>query len=288
MIIVTGGAGFVGSHLVDKLIKNGKKVLVIDDFSTGKRKNLNNKARVWQDKIQNCRADKLSWGTDMVDEPVELIFHLAALARIQPSFEAPQATYDANSTGTIAALEMARHYKARLIYSGSSTADSDVFLNPYAYTKLLGEQHCKLYNKHYGVEGAVARFYNVYGPRQIEKGPFSTVIGIFERQWREGKALTVTGDGKQRRDFTHVNDIVNGLIALSKENWNFCMFPLGRGKNFSINEVAGMFKSPIEYISARPGEARHTQASIKGTTRATEWKPEHNLEDYIAGVIGEQ
>jgi len=280
MLIVTGGAGFIGSHLVDRLIEDGKEVLVIDDFSTGKRKNLNNQAKLW------CSGGGLQdYFRFPVKGPVETIFHLAAKARIQPSFEQPKETYDANSTNTVIALEMARHYKARLIYAGSSTADDDVFLNPYAYTKWLGEQHCKLYQKHYGVEGAIARFYNVYGPRQIEKGPFSTVIGIFERQWREGKPLTITGNGKQRRDFTYVDDIVSGLIAMSQENWNFIKFPLGSGKSYTINEVAAMFKAPTEYIPARPGEAQSTHATIRSTKRTLGWEPVHNLADYVAGVI---
>lgn len=287
MIIVTGGAGFVGSHLVDKLIEDGKEVLVIDDFSTGKRKNLNNQAKLWRGNQVTGLQDYFRHPADMAKE-VEVIFHIAAKARIQPSFGSPWETYESNSSNTIVALEMARHYKARLIYAGSSTADGDVFLNPYAYTKWLGEQHCKLYHKHYEVEGAIGRFYNVYGPRQIEKGPFSTIMGIFERQWREGKPLTVTGDGKQRRDFTHVEDIVNGLIAMAKENWNFLVFPLGSGKNYTINEVAGMFKLPIEYIPSRPGEVRHTHATIKSTTRTIGWKPMHKLEEYVAGVIGGQ
>lgn len=290
MIIVTGGAGFVGSHLVDALIQDGKEVLVIDNFSTGSRKNLNSKAKLWRGKDQSVEGVQsyFRYGGDMVKGPVEVIFHLAALPRIQPSFDAPHNTYEANSTGTIVALEMARHHKARLIYAGSSTADSDVMLNPYAYTKWLGEQHCKLYNKLYGVEGAIARFYNVYGHRQIEDGSFSTVMGIFEKQWRDGKPLTVTGDGKQRRDFTHVSDIVSGLIAMSKENRNFLTFALGSGRNYSVKEIAEMFHTSIKYISKRPGEAKNTQAEIKKTKKNLGWSPQGNIEKYIANIIGEQ
>lgn len=246
MIIVTGGAGFIGSHLVDKLIEDGKEVLVIDNFSTGNRKNLNNQAKLWRGNQVTGLQDYFRHPADMAKK-VEVIFHLAAKARIQPSFNSPRETYEANSSNTIIALEMARHHNARLIYAGSSTADGDVFLNPYAYTKWLGEQHCKLYNKHYEVEGAIARFYNVYGPRHIEKGAFSTVIGIFERQWREGKPLTITGDGKQRRDFCLTSD---ASVLMADNTWksiakvkvgdlvvSFDEMPVNRKRKFKVKPI---------------------------------------------------
>jgi len=281
--IVTGGAGFIGSHLVDELINQGYEVTVIDNFSTGLKKNLNKKAVLYRGESTDVEE---YFEHRPVDGKVDVIFHLAALARIQPSFERPWETYVANSTGTMVALEMARYHGARLVYAGSSSAYHDVYCNPYSYTKWLGEQHCKMYNKVYELPVAIARFFNVYGPRQIDEGPWATVIGIFERQWRKGEALTITGDGKQRRDFTHVKDIVSGLIAMSHEDWHATLFNLGSGKNYSINEVAKIFGGETTYIPKRPGEAAVTLADIKFTKQMLEWKPTMKLKDYIEGIVG--
>lgn len=286
--IVTGGAGFIGSHLVDKLIEQGDEVIVIDNFNTGKESNLNRKAKLWRKKDgigEGCLETFFLQGGDVPKPPIDVIYHLAARARIQPSFKNSLGTYVDNSTGTIIALEIAKKYKSRFVYAGSSSVYHDIFANPYSYTKWLGEQHCILYNKHYSVPIAIARFFNVYGPRQIETGEMATVIGIFERQYREGKPLTVTGDGKKRRDFTHVNDIVSGLIAMSKEDWHASVFDLGTNNNHSILEVAQMFKSDIEFIPERPGEAETTLASIKYSKKMLGWKPIVKLEDYIKKIV---
>ena len=287
-VIVTGGAGFIGSHLVDKLIAQGDEVIVIDDFSTGKESNVHPKAKIWRKKDGIGEGDIGTFfiqGSDVPKAPIDVVFHLAALARIQPSFKDPWGTYDANSTGTIVALEIAKKYKSRFVFAGSSSVYYDTFANPYSYTKWIGEQHYKLYNKLYDVPVAIARFFNVYGPRQIEKGNMATVIGIFERQLREGKPLTVTGDGKKRRDFTHVDDIVNGLIAMSKEDWYAAVFDLGTTQNYSILEVAEMFKSKIEFIPERPGEAQTTRADIKFSKKMLGWKPIVKLPDYIEKIV---
>lgn len=281
-VIVTGGAGFIGSHLVDELIKRGDEVTIIDNFATGLKKNLNKKAILYRGEPTNVE-DYFAYRP--VDGQVDVIFHLAALARIQPSFERPFETYLANSTGTVVALEMAKYHKARFVYAGSSSAYHDVHCNPYSYTKWLGEQHCKLYHKVYELPCAIARFFNVYGPRQIDHGPWATVIGIFERQWSKGEKLTITGTGKQRRDFTHVKDIVSGLIAMSLEDWHATTFNLGTGKNFSINEVASMFGGEVTYIPKRPGEAETTQADLKFTKQMLEWKPTMKLKDYIEEIV---
>jgi UDP-glucose 4-epimerase len=278
-VIVTGGAGFIGSNLVDKLISQGHEVLVIDNFVTGSYGNLNKKGQLWRS------------GDDLInffDYPaampskVDVIFHLAALSRIQPSFDRPVENFTANCEGTIVALEMARKYNAKLVYAGSSTAYSDVYLNPYAFFKHTGERICELYSKVYNVPVGIARFFNVYGPRQLEEGDYATVIGIWEKQYRDKQPLTITGDGEQRRDFTHVNDIVSGLIAISEGGWHANIFNLGSGKNHSLNEVAKMFKgAEVKYIPARPGEARETLADISISKELLGWRPEYSLEQYI-------
>jgi UDP-glucose 4-epimerase len=268
--LVTGGAGFIGSNLVDALIRDGNEVIVIDDFSTGHYKT--NKATY-------------SWWDSKFPEKIDVVFHLAALARIQPSFYQPQKTYDVNSTLTMKALDIAMSHGARLVYAGSSSVYHDPFANPYSYTKWLGEQHCLLYSKLYKLPCAIARFFNVYGPRQIEEGEFSTVIGIFEKQYRENKPLTVTGDGEQRRDFTHVKDIVRGLIAMSKSDWHGDIFNLGTGTNYSINEVADLFQTEKQYLPKRPGEAQDTLADISYTKEKLAWEPTISLRDYVNEVV---
>ena len=158
----------------------------------------------------------------------------------------------------------------------------DQYANPYAFTKMKAEEYCLLYLELYGVESAICRFFNVYGERQPTEGQYATVIGVFERQKRAGEALTVTGDGEQRRDFTHVSDIVSGLIAASQvDHIEDPLFPLGTGKNHSINEVAEMFEQTYRYIPARPGEARTTLADINFTKEWLGWEPTYKLEDYI-------
>ncbi len=272
--IVTGGAGFVGSHLVDKLIELGHQVGVIDNLVTGHKRNVTPEAWLWE-------MDLRAWDSNVTSN-IDVIYHLAALPRIQPSFRNPVETYEANSTGTIAALELARHYKCRLIYAGTSSVYHDVYSNPYTYTKWLGEQHCAMYNKLYGVPVSIARFFNVYGPRMVEEGPYATLLGIFCKAKREGTPLTITGDGTQRRDFTHVFDIVNGLIAMSDKDWNADIFNLGRGHNFSVNEVAEMFgPAEIVYLPKRPGEAEKTLADLSFTKLHLNWEPKVDLEDYI-------
>jgi len=160
-----------------------------------------------------------------------------------------------------------------------------MYANPYSFSKRLAEHYCMLYSRVYAVPTVIARFFNVYGSRQIEDGAYATVIGVFERQKREGLALTVTGAGEQRRDFTHVDDIVSGLIAMSKNKWEATIFDLGTGINYSINEVAKMFDQPIEYVSKRPGEAEVTLADITQSKKLLRWAPTHSLRAYVEKVL---
>jgi len=289
--LVTGGAGFIGSHLVDKLLAEGHVVHALDDMSTGKEENLTEAKE--SDNFQLI-IEPMQFVDELYKLPdkYDAIFHLAAMARIQPSFDDPVKTYWNNAFGTVAMLDVARKMDARFIYSGSSTFYFDPYINPYAFAKWLGEEACKMYNKVYDLRTGVARFFNVFGSRQIETGPFSTVIGVFEQQRRNKKLLTITGTGEQRRDFTHVADIVNGLIAieefLRRDEWRAEVFALGTGRNHSINEVATLFEGcEIEYIPARPGEADHTLADIEYTKETLGWEPTHRLEDYIKNVIAD-
>lgn len=278
--VVSGGAGFIGSNLVDKLIELGHQVLVWDNLSLGKEENIHDKAEFAEVDIRDLHFDKIE---DYED--ADAIFHLAALPRIQPSFKYPNKTFDINVRGTINVLSIAKKYGIKVIYAGSSSFYHDPYVNPYSFTKWQGEECCKMYNVVYGVPVAIARFFNVYGPRQITEGEYATVIGIFENQKKNNKNLTVTGDGNKRRDFTHVQDIVSGLIAMSKDKWNGEVFNLGSGINYSINELANMFESKIEYIPERPGEAQTTLADITFSREKLNWNPQYSLEKYVKEAI---
>jgi UDP-glucose 4-epimerase len=278
LALITGGAGFIGSNLADRLLEEGNEVRIWDDLSTGKMENVP-KGIIFHrlDISKNIFTHK----------KYDVIFHLAAKARIQPSFDEPLLTHDTNVTGMIKVLEIARQTGAKVIYPGSSSVYHDIYANPYSFTKFQAEEYCKLYNKVYNVPVGIARFFNVYGPRQLESGPYSTVIGIFEKQKREGIPLTVTGTGEKRRDFTHVDDIVSGLIAIAKHgDLKGEIYNLGCGKNYSINELAQMFHPDrVEHLPDRPGEAETTLADITFSKEKLGWEPKIQLNDYVEEIL---
>lgn len=213
----------------------------------------------------------------------DVIFHLAGQASIPNSFLIPEKTMDTNVMGTVRILDLARVTGARVVYAGSSSFYGDPKINPYAFSKWLGEETCKMYNVVYKVSTVIARFFNVFGKNQ-RKG--SGVVAIFEEQKRNNQPLTVTGTGEQRRDFISVDDIADGLIAMSTQNWNGEVFNLGCGENFSINEVAEMFKShEIKHIPARPGEMLETLADINETKEKLNWCPTRSLKTYVQEFI---
>jgi len=294
-VLVTGGLGFIGSHLVDLLLKlKNIDVTVMDNLSSDSsaRANMRSGVTYWIDDIRNLNTVKYhpqaNGANKQARELVEfdVIYHLAALARIQPSFIDPLTYLDVDVMGTAHVLEYARQYRSRVVYAGSSSAYADTMLNPYSFAKYTGEQMCEMYAKLYNMSTVTARFFNVYGDRQPKTGPYATVVGVFEDQISRGVPLTVTGDGEQRRDFTYVTDIVRGLVALSGQTWKGEVFNLGSGRNYSINELAQLFRPhQIRHIPARPGEARVTLANISKTTEVTGWKPEFCLEEYIRNRI---
>ncbi len=237
--IVTGGSGFIGSNLVDELIDKNWDVIIIDQVPP-----YNDKAQYLSGDIRSQNIRKFVKGN------VDVIFHLAALSRIQPSFDNPAETISVNSQGTVNVLELAKNIGAKVVYAGSSSFYYDPMANPYAYSKWVGENHCRLYSDLYGISSAIGRFFNVYGPRNVKEGPFATVVGIFEDQTEKGLPLTITGDGTQRRDFTHVSDIVS--------------------------------------LPARKGEAPATLADIRDTQSKLGWTPKIDLSDYISVFLENQ
>ena len=282
-ILVTGGLGFVGSHLVDSLADAGYNVTVMDNLcsESSSKTYMREDVTYWIDDVRNINTYKYA------DESFDLVYHLAALARIQPSFKDPLTYLSIDILGSANVLEFARRCNARVVYAGSSSAYGGPMLNPYAFAKFTGEQTCELYNKVYGMSTVIARFFNVYGDRQPTSGPYATVVGVFEKQKEAGFSLTVTGDGEQRRDFTHVSDIVSGLRSLGKDQWSAEVFQLGTGRNCSINDLAEMFDGEIKYIDKRPGEAWITLADISEITKATGWRPDVELKDYVQKKLNE-
>jgi len=227
-------------------------------------------------------------------EDCDIIFHLAARARIQPSFKTPTQSFESNVVGTQNILEWARQNgNIPVVYAGSSSKHGDIYSNPYTFTKWQGEQLCEMYANVYDLAVTICRFYNVYGPHQLTDGDYCTVLGIFESLYKKDKPLTITGDGEQRRDFTHVDDIVDGLVRCYTSMLNsrysanyyerFNEFELGRGKNYSINEIADAFGEdyPRQYVFALPGEMRETLCTDTEAREQLDWQPTRDVIEYI-------
>ena len=299
-VLVTGGCGFIGSHIVDRLIKDGAKVKVIDDLSTGSLENLNKSAEFHKCDIKNVASLAEHF------KGIDYVFHTAALARIQPSIKDPKTTFDANATGTLNVLVAARDAGVkRVIYSASSSVYGEqpslplrenMVVHPkniYALSKLIGEDLCKIFSSLYNLDTVSLRYFNVYGPRQINSGAYSTVIGVFLTQLKNRQPLTITGDGTIRRDFTYIDDVVeaNILAAQNKESMEGEIINIGTGKYYSINEVATMvLKIPssssekamkeklLTYIPPRPAESRATLASNSKAKKILGWTPKVSFE----------
>jgi len=279
-ILVTGGAGFVGTNLIKRLLKEGHNIVSLDNYSTGKAENEQEGCRYYDVDIR----DVLDF--DYFMEKPDVVYHLAALARIQPSFINPANTLEVGILGTMNILEWVREKDCKVIFAGSSSVHSGKMKNPYTFSKVVADDLCLLYKKHFNIDTKICRFYNVYGPHQLTEGKYCTVVGIFENQYKNNEPLTITGDGFQRRDFTHIDDIVEGLILTSQsDNFELDIVELGRGNNYSINELAAMFDKETEYIEARPGEARETLCDISVAKRDIGYEPKVNIEDYVKEVI---
>ena len=295
--LVTGGAGFVGTNLIKKLLNEGWEVASVDNYSTGYRENEQEGCKYYRYSNADVRNSFWDLSTSDVCEvscdcnigTFDVIFHLAALARIQPSMKEPVPPIQTNVMGTLNVLEYARKTNTQVIYSGSSTKHAGIFKSPYAWSKHGGEELCKLYSKIYDLNTTICRFYNVYGEHHIRSGDYATVVGIFERQFMNDEALTITADGEQRRDFTHIDDIVDALFKCIGKDFRAEEFEFGRGVNYSINEIANMFGKdyPKTYIPARPGEYPTTLADYSNAKNKLDWEPEKNIKDYITKWVEE-
>ena len=291
--LVTGGAGFIGSHIVDKLIELGHEVVVIDDQSADAHEQFyfNPDAKYQGISINNSNISTLF-------QNVDYVFHLAAESRIQPTLLNPELAIRTNVLGTCRVLQFARDYGVkRVMYSSTSSAyglanpiplREDMkkdCLNPYSITKTAGEDFCRMYNDMYGLETVTFRYFNVYGERQPTKGQYAPVVGLFQKQSAAGEPMTIVGDGEQTRDYTHVSDVVAANIAAMNAPEEACgeLFNIGTGTNHSVNDIAKMIGGSVKHIPARLGEARHTLADNSKAKRILNWEPKVKLEDWLSG-----
>ena len=279
-ILVTGGAGFVGTNLIKKLISEGHQVTSLDDYESGSADN----------HIGGCMylvfdIDKIDWFKDEYD----VVFHMAALSRIQPSFDNPSETFRVNTDGCMKVAEWARKTNTKVVYAGSSSRWHNPFISPYACFKHLGEEIFKMYKEVYGLDVEICRFYNAYGPHEIVDGDWAAVIGKWRRQVRDEQPITIVGDGNQRRDFTHIDDIIEALYKIGIEDHKHeDAWELGTGHNYSINEVAKMFQDkfgcPLKYVTDQHGNYRETLRENDDALDVLGWEPKDRLKEYIQSL----
>jgi UDP-glucose 4-epimerase len=297
--LVTGGAGFIGSHLVDRLIADGRRVRVLDNFAVGRRANL--AQHDGNPGLEIVEGDVADVGkVASVARGIERIFHLAARADIVPSIQEPEAYFRANVDGTFAVLEAARRNEVkRLVYVASSscygiptvyptpeTAPVDARY-PYALTKYLGEQLVLHWAQVYRMPAVSLRFFNVYGPRARTSGTYGAVFGVFLAQLLAGKPLTIVGDGEQTRDFTFVSDVVDALVTVAESDAIGEAFNVGSGNPVSVNELVRQLGSPpVEHIPKRPGEPDCTWADISKIRDRLGWGPKVPFADGVRVMLG--
>jgi UDP-glucose 4-epimerase len=277
-ILVTGGAGFIGTNIINRLLKEGHEVHSLDNYDSGLKEN----------ELPGCiyKEGELESLNYFNGNSFDIIYHLAALSRIQPSFENPLETFRVNTEGSLIVAEWARKYNVKVVYAGSSSRWHDPLQSPYACFKHMGEEVFKLYRKAYNLNVEIARFYNVYGPKEIVDGDWAAVIGIWRRQVRDGEPITIVGDGEQRRDFTHVHDIVDALYKIGVGNESHeDAWELGTGVNYSINEVYNLFKDKFNvesiYLPDQPGNYRVTLRENDDSLERLGWSPQDRLKEYI-------
>ena len=292
--LVTGGAGFIGSNLVDRLIEMGHEVVVIDNEYSDAHDQF-----YWNDKAQNYKYDIRDYeNTRPLYDGVDYVFHFAAEARIQPAIQNPIEAISINSVGTCTVLQCAREAGVkRVMYSSTSSAygnntppnvetQPDDCLNPYSVSKVNGEKLCKMYTDLFNLPTIIFRYFNVYGERQPLKGQYAPVIGIFLRQRAAGEPLTIVGNGHQRRDFTYVGDICNANILAATTEVNFEAFGqvynVGTSNNYSVNQVARMISNNTTNIAPRPGETSLSLANNQKLKKTFGWEPTMKLEDWIS------
>ena len=274
--LVTGGGGFIGTNLIKRLLEDGDSVVSFDNYSTGFTQNKQDGARYIETDIRDGFKNWI--------QKFDVIFHLAALPRIKPSFNNPSEVVDVNVKGTQNVLEYAKKTKTPVIYAGSSSFWGGVYKNPYTFSKWQGEELCKMYTKLFGLKTVILRYFNVYGERQPLKGQYAPVVGIFQRQVAAGEPMTIVGDGEQRRDFTYVKDVANAnVLAMTSTNEEIFgeIFNVGTGTNISVLQLADLIGDETQHIPSRPGEAQTTLADISKITTMLGWSPTISIQEWL-------
>jgi len=305
IVLVTGGGGFIGSHLADALLERGLAVRVLDNFLTGNRKNLNPSAELVEADIREPAAIEPAFAG------VDCVFHTAALPRVGLSIERPVETHLVNVVGTLNVLMAARAAGVRrVVYSGSSSVYGQQAgeqseeqpgeqprlalretmtpnpLSPYALQKLMAEEYVRMFHRLYGLGALSLRYFSVYGPRMDLEGAYATVIGAFLRARREGRPLQIRGDGEQRRDFTHVRDVVRAnLAAMDCALQDGSAINVGRGDALSVNRIAELIGGPRVNVAPRPGEPRDTLADLARCRAILGWSPEVATEEGVRDLM---
>jgi UDP-glucose 4-epimerase len=291
--LVLGGAGFIGSNMVDFLIEEGHTVYVIDNLSTGKRENLNPKCNFLEkDLSKKSKIKKLKLLIE--DWKIDYVIHMAAVPNVQQSIDSPIETNKNNFQTTLNILEAIRDTNVKKIVFSSTSAiygncdiiptneSSDVNpMSPYALQKLMGEEYIKLYSKLYGIKGVCLRYFNVFGNRMTNEGAYKSVISIFREQKHNNQSLTITNDGNQRRDFVYVGDVVKAnYLSCIEDTGDFEIFNVGYGTNISVNEIASYFNQPTTYIGERI-EPFETLSSTKKIETVLNWKPTVSVKEFL-------
>tara|TARA_B100001057_G_scaffold500200_1_gene614043 strand:+ start:1198 stop:2187 length:990 start_codon:yes stop_codon:yes gene_type:complete len=294
-VVITGGAGFIGSHTVEKFLAEDYEVTVLDNFSTGRPQNLAS----FFDRIEVVECDlscKGQWESHF--EGTDIVVHLAALADIVPSIQSPQDYYDSNVTATLNVMEATRQTGVRkVVYAASSSCygipsqyptPEDAPISPqypYALTKRIGEEVVLHWEQVYSIPAVSLRFFNVYGPRSRTSGTYGAVFGVFLAQKLAEKPFTVVGDGSQTRDFTYVTDVADAIFLTSESELSGKIFNVGSGETISVNRITELLEGPTTYIPKRPGEPDCTFADISKIQRELDWSPQINIETGVTNLI---
>lgn len=273
-VLVTGGAGFIGTNLIKRLLVLKHNVISIDNYYTGLESNHQSGATYIAADIRDI-TDYSVYGK------IDFVFHLAAIARIQPSFQKPIEYFETNASATLRLGMFCVENNIPIIYAGSSSHHSGKFKNPYTFSKDIGEEAILLCQSIYGLKANIARFYNVYGPYHLKSGDHTTLIGRWEYNTENNLPLVIYGDGSKRRDFTHVDDIIDALILMVHKNTWGNVFELGRGENYSVSDIAGMFNHIVKYETDKEGEADITLCDFSLANKLLGWNPNRNIKDYI-------
>ena len=280
-VLVTGGAGFIGGHLCEKLADDGNEVISLDNYSTGSEKN--HIDEVVYIKGETSNIDKL------ITFSPDIIYHLGEYSRVEQSFDDIEKVWSSNKDGIFAVLQFCRKTKAKLIYAGSSTKFGDGGLgrsqSPYAWTKSSNTELVENYGNWFGIKYAITYFYNVYGGREISTGKYATLIALFKEKYKNRKPLTVVSPGTQLRNFTHIEDIISGLVLVGKKGLGD-NYGIGCSQSFSILDIAKMFGSEIEFLPERKGN-RMSASVVCDKTKSLGWEESYSIENYIHDIVNE-